>query len=387
MNILFQSKSDLYNPRGGDTIQMEKLSEEIKKLGHNVDINLTINPDLERYDLVNIFNINHIVEFYPQFKNAKKQNKKVVISAIYHSMRDIKTWEKLNSYGFRKLLNSLGITNQYVRDYLKNIYKIIFEKKYDKILPLINQMIIGTKKQQKEVIENCDMVFVQTLREVEDIKTELDISDFRFGHVVNGVDTSYADLSAEEIKNKYKLDKYILEVGRIEPRKNQLMVIDAYEKLAAEGKLGNDIKLVFAGDKNAHHQSYFLKFTARITNNSNIIYLGFMPYSDIQHLMTGAMVHVYPSWFETTGLLNIEALWAGTKVVTSGARTKEYVKDYGHYCNPSDLNSIADAIIKSLNSDIDFCEVKRYIKDNFTWEIAAKQCVRYYEEILYGNTN
>ena len=122
MNILFQSKSDLYNPKGGDTIQMEKLAEEIKKLGHSVDINLSINADLSNYDLVNIFNINHIVEFYPQFKNAKRQNKKVVISAIYHSMRDIERWEKLNSYGYRKVLNYLGITEDFFWEVM-NLYR------------------------------------------------------------------------------------------------------------------------------------------------------------------------------------------------------------------------------------------------------------------------
>ncbi len=385
MNILFQSKSDLYNPRGGDTIQMEKLAEEIKKLGHSVNIDLTLNPDLTNYDLVNIFNINHIVEFYPQFKNAKKQNKKVVISPIYHSIKDIERWEKLNSYGYRKLLNNLGITNQYVRDYFKNIYKIVFEKKYNKLVPLINQIFMGTKNQQIEVITNSDMVFVQTLQEVEDIKSELKIDNFKFKHVVNGVDTFYSDLNADEIKNKFHLDKYILEVGRIEPRKNQLMVIDAYEKLLIDGKVDKEIKLVFAGDKNTHHHTYFTIFREKIIKNPNIIYLGFLPYSDIQHLMTGSMLHVYPSWFETTGLLNIEALWAGTKVVASGERVKEYVKHYGEYCNPADVNSIADAIIKSLNSDINLSEVKDYIKNNFTWEIAAKQCVRYYEEILYGD--
>ena len=387
MNILFQSKSDLYNPKGGDTIQMEKLAEEIKKLGHSVDINLSINADLSNYDLVNIFNINHIVEFYLQFKNAKRQNKKVVISAIYHSMRDIERWEKLNSYGYRKVLNYLGITNQYARDYFKNFYKIIFEKKYEKLLPLINQMVIGTKKQQKEVITDCDMVFVQTLNEVEDIKSELLIDDFKFRQVVNGVDTKYFNLDFKEIKDRFNLGRYILEVGRIEPRKNQIMVINAFEKLTNEGKIDNNISLVFAGDRNLHHQLYFSEFKEKIKNNAKIKYLGYLPHIDIQHLMTGAMLHVYPSWFETTGLLNIEALWAGTKVVTSGKRAKEYVKDYGQYCDPSSVNSIADAILRSLTSNVNFDEVKEYIQNNFTWEIAAKQCVSYYKEILYGNAN
>jgi len=385
MNILFQSRSDLYKPRGGDTIQIEKLAEELRKLGHVVDINLELNPDLSSYDLVNIFNINHIVEFYPQYKNAKRQGKKVVISAIYHSIKEIQSWEKQNSYGFRKALNVLGITDQYYRDYIKNVYKIIFEKKIAKLMPLINQIIVGAKTQQKEVIEGADLVFVQTQNEVVDIQDELGVSDFNHRLVVNGVDINLADLDSTKIKNKFKLDRYILEVGRVEPRKNQIMVIKAFKHLRDNGLIDKNITLLFAGDKNNHHKSYFSEFQKYLDIYPWIKYVGYLPYHKVQELMSGAMMHVYPSWFETTGLLNIEALWAGTKVVTSGDRVKEYVQNYGEYCDPADINSIADAIIRAINSDIDFVQVKEYIRSNFTWEIAGKQSEKYYKEILYGD--
>ena len=48
-----------------------------------------------------------------------------------------------------------------------------------------------------------------------------------------------------------------------------------------------------------------------------------------------------PSWFETTGLVYLEAVVAGcTSVVASGDRAFEYLDKNGIYCDPGSLSLI-----------------------------------------------
>jgi len=382
MKVLYQSRSELRTKKGGDTIQMDKLAMGLKKFGVEVDINNKINQNLDNYDIVHIFNINHIVEFYPQIINAKKQNKKIVLSPIYHSVREIEKWEEENSYGFRKVLNVVGIKNQYLRDHLKNLYRIFFEGMFEKLHPLINQIYMGTKNQQRLAIELADIVLVQTKKEYEDIKSELGIGDFKYKVVVNGVDSNYQVPNPQLFINKYKIQDFFLEVGRIEPRKNQLKVIEAVKKLREEGLISKDTKLVFIGDRNKHHQQYFKQFKKELENNDFIVHLGYLEYEMVQSAMATSRVHIYPSWFETTGLVAIEALLAGTRVVVSGTRVYEYVKEYGEYAEPSSVDSIAGAIIKVLKKESDPEAIRTYILENFTWDIASKQSFEVYKNIL-----
>ena len=83
MKILFQTRTNLYSAPGGDLVQIESTKKYLEKLGCKIDISLEFEPNLSDYDIVHIFNLMDPQDIYLQFKNAQKQNKKIVLSTIY----------------------------------------------------------------------------------------------------------------------------------------------------------------------------------------------------------------------------------------------------------------------------------------------------------------
>ena len=83
MKVLFQTRTNLYDAPGGDLVQINNTKLFLEKQGIIVDISLDFNPDLTGYDVVHLFNLMDPQDIYLQMLNAKRQNKKIVLSTIY----------------------------------------------------------------------------------------------------------------------------------------------------------------------------------------------------------------------------------------------------------------------------------------------------------------
>ena len=189
MRVLYQSRVDLYNPRGGDTFQMEHTKMMIEKLYPSIQIDILPEvkvKDIKKYDLVHLFNLDWICETYLQVKHAKKHNIPVVLSAIHHSEKEVKRYEREDRYDFRRIYNAI-IPYQPLRDVAKNVYRSTLDRKFKKLYPTFIQLIKGIKKQQREIIKNVDMVLVQTKAEAKDIREDFKVKKFKWEKVVNGV--------------------------------------------------------------------------------------------------------------------------------------------------------------------------------------------------------
>ncbi|MFC1756058.1 glycosyltransferase, partial [Patescibacteria group bacterium] len=172
---------------------------------------------------------------------------------------------------------------------------------------------------------------------------------------------------------------YIFCVGRIEPRKNQLSVIKAVEKFRKESN--EDAKLVFVGKKNAlTHPEYTLRFNYMLKKHPWITYVERVPYKDMPSYYSHSKVCVSASWFETTGLTLLEVLFCGANAVASSPRAKEILGKYASYCKPWDIDSIKEAIGEQFYANRPKLDVD--MRQEYTWENAAKKTYRVYEELL-----
>ena len=333
MKILFQSRVDLYDPKGGDTVQIESTKAAIEKLDSSivVDIKPVLKAEnIEDYDLVHLFNLDWICETYPQALWAKQHGKKVVLSAIHHAEREVIAYEEIYKFDIRRLYN-LIFTSQGLRDEWKNIYRSIFNIK--KFYPTLVQLLGGIRNLQREILDMSDAVLVQTEVEASDIEEDFDIKLKNWFKVVNGVDvelfenadnSEFIKLVKKEQGFDLKDKKIILNVGRIEPRKNQLSLIKAFKNLKEQGELKNYV-LVFIGAYSKYSPEYKIRFRMNL-KSKDILYLGPQPHESVAAAMSHSGIYVHPSWFETTGLVALEALVAKMNVVISGHRAKEYIQ-------------------------------------------------------------
>ena len=70
---------------------------------------------------------------------------------------------------------------------------------------------------------------------------------------------------------------------------------------------------------------------------------------ELRQLYRAASVHACVSWYETPGLVSLEAALSGCKlVVTPGGSTREYFGEDAFYCRPDDAASIRAAVVQAL---------------------------------------
>ncbi len=127
-----------------------------------------------------------------------------------------------------------------------------------------------------------------------------------------GLGCDYMDKPPERIPGD---ELVILQVGIVEPRKGQGILLQACEKLWDEGAV---FKLVLLGRVNPHFGKPVLsKIREMIASGRNIIHKADAGDEDLAMWHGRANLQVSPSMAEGFGLPVVEALWAGCPVLSS----------------------------------------------------------------------
>ncbi|MCH8316958.1 MAG: glycosyltransferase family 4 protein [Bacteroidetes bacterium] len=154
----------------------------------------------------------------------------------------------------------------------------------------------------------------------------------------------YSEDQLQEVKRKYKLPQnYILNVGRIEKRKNALVILRALKIL----KDKHDIPLVIVG-KPTPYKKVLIKYAAK-NGLSNVLFIDNISFSDLPPVYQMAKLFIYPSLFEGFGIPILEALYSGVPVITSkGSCFGEVAGPSSNYISPGNALELSEAIIKVL---------------------------------------
>ena len=151
-----------------------------------------------------------------------------------------------------------------------------------------------------------------------------------------------------EARRRYHLpERYIINVGTIEERKNILLAVKALQHLPEE------IALVIIG----HHTPYTDKVEAYVKEHSldnRVFILHNVTNDDLPALYQGAEVCVYPSRYEGFGIPIIEAIQSGLPVVAcTGSCLEEAGGPDNIYVDPDDVEGMAHGISMSLKGNKD----------------------------------
>ncbi len=201
-----------------------------------------------------------------------------------------------------------------------------------------------------------------------------------------GVDGIFRPVPAGEVQAfrqaKGLPAQYILFVGTLEPRKNVVRLVEAFALLK---KQGLPHKLVLAGGKGWMYEPIF-QTVERLGLESEVIFPGFVPRSELPLWYNGAEVFVYPSLYEGFGLGPLEAMACGTPVVVSDrASLPEVVGDAGLTVAPDDAPALAEAMAAILREPSLAARLReRGLRraGEFTWERTAQATVRAYESVM-----
>lgn len=177
--------------------------------------------------------------------------------------------------------------------------------------------------------------------------------------------------------------KFILFVGSLEPRKNLSGLLQAFGQL--KERWGKEFKLVLAGLQGWENKNIWEQIQQL---GDDVLYLGYVPITELGKLYNLASLFVYPSFYEGFGLPPLEAMACGCPVVVSNAASlPEVCGEAAHYVNPHEVESIAAGIEKVLGDDAyreNLIGKGLARAGQFTWEKSAREHLRVFEETLNG---
>lgn len=192
------------------------------------------------------------------------------------------------------------------------------------------------------------------------------------------------DARIKGILGEYGVEgKYIIYIGTIQPRKNLVRLIEAFQKL-------EDIKLVIVGKTSGQgRQGWMFEETLEAPKKfgveDKVIFTGFAPTEDLPYLLSGAEAFVLPALYEGFGMTVVESMAVGTPVVVSNVSSlPEAAGSAGLLINPYSVDQIAQAIrtvvtdkkIRMQKSREGLIQARK-----FSWDKMTRSLMKVFEEV------
>lgn len=180
----------------------------------------------------------------------------------------------------------------------------------------------------------------------------------------------------EQILRKYNLPRdFLLMIGTLEPRKNHLGVIEAYEMARRNNWLSE--KLVLIGGK-GYKAEKILKAKNKSDFSKDIFYIGYVESADRPAIYRFAKQVIFPSFYEGFGLPIVEALKCGTPVLTSANSSMVEIADYKNSLavNPFHIGEIAEAMKELKNFEKGF-----EYKNERNWKMVAQETLDLFDDL------
>ncbi|WP_447950944.1 glycosyltransferase family 4 protein [Chryseobacterium koreense] len=233
----------------------------------------------------------------------------------------------------------------------------------------------------KRATEQADLIIAISEQTRKDIIQFLKVPESKIEVVYQGCHQAFKEYIfpefLEQTKMRFNLpEKFILNVGTIEERKNLLGIVKALKD--------TDIPLVVVGRKTKYY-SRVRSFIDKNNLKNQVLFLENVSMHELAAIYRLADIFVYPSFFEGFGIPVIEALFSGTPVITSNvsclpeAGGKDSV-----YINPENVDDIRAKILFLWNNE---SERKRRARmgleyvQKFTDENIAKEMMKIYQKV------
>lgn len=312
MNIYFNTYPAAFQCPGGGEIQLLKSKEALERRGHKVTLFNQWEHSLAAADVVHQFSVQGGI--YNLCTYAHSHKIPLVISPIL--------WlsEYIDQYPMGEIAHMLNV---------------------------------------------ADVICPNSHAEVERFLRHFDVTADRYHVTHNGVDASFFNTIPPALfRADYAMpESFVLCVGNIEERKNQLALLEANSRIG--------VHTVLIG--NVRDQSYFDQMNDRFAGKFS--YLGYMEHDApaLRSAYAACAAFALPSLLETPGLAALEAAAAGAPlVITEEGCTAEYFGLEAVYANPKSVDDIAEKILVATNSKKKNEKLKDLVRQ-FTWDRVAEE--------------
>jgi glycosyltransferase involved in cell wall biosynthesis len=223
----------------------------------------------------------------------------------------------------------------------------------------------------------ADRVITNSEMESDTLSRVLRLERSRFDSVYNGVDAVFRHQPDPALfRQRFEIPgKFVLNVGNIEPRKNQLRLAEAMDALP-------DHELVLIG--HVRDPAYFQQVMAAAPAG-RVRYLGALDHHDelLRSAYRACDLFCLPSTLETPGLAALEAASQGCSlVITEEGSTREYFADAAAYISPMDTDSIRSGLLRATGTDKALCQPdSALVWQRFAWQEVVTKLKQIYQGV------
>ena len=188
----------------------------------------------------------------------------------------------------------------------------------------------------KKSLQRYDKIIVATDNEKKYWKENFKVKDKKIIVIPHTLDENYLKFKKTNIlkKNNLKNNKYIFYIGRLAKNKRPDILIKAFEKTNL------DLKLVISGKDTKSEE------LTRLTKNKKILFLGNISDDEKKDLMKNCKFYVFPSEYESFGLVVLEAKKFNKPILVSDIWAfRELIKD-NKYFFKNNVGSLSTKLIE-----------------------------------------
>lgn len=356
---------------GGPSVRVPRTALELRRLGFDAEVLWSDGSDLSQNDLVHAFNVWNPDTALKLLHRANALEKPTVFSSIYLDLSERRYWQD-------KLPGIIAATEDAeVLDCLLEAHaeKLAQQRASRKQPP---EPMPGYYSKIREMLQLCDHAIFLSEKEKEQL-ARLGAVPKASSIVRNPVDfKDYSTGNPELFAQTYGVRDYVLCVARMEPRKNQLMLLHALRDAK--------VPIVLVGHAPV---SDYAKLVRDAAGPNVAIIERLSPSSDmLRSAYAGARVFVLPSWAEGAPLSALEAAASGAKLVLSDRSSEqEYFGQFARYCDPASPSSIREAVLAAyeIESTVDEVEAqKSYVMETYSWKHYAEDTAAVYQKAVEG---
>ena len=366
---------------GGMSVYVRELAKELGKRGHYIDIFTQQNtgnhePVIQLYDKVRLICLSGGIH-----KNIPK-------SSLYEVLP--KLFDELDSFRIKENISYDIIHSHY---WLSGVLGLKLQSSWN-VNHLITYHTIGAVKNltcsmesaselrlanEKKLAKHCDRIIVPTQKDQDYLIQHYDANYDNIQIVPCGVDLDHFK-PQDKISARRRLtlpvdDPIILYVGRFSPIKGLDRLL---KSLSSITRFSRTLLVMVGGDGERSPISQHLKKKAQTFYiQDRVIFAGRVDQKILPLYYSAADALVVPSYYESFGLVALEALACGTPVVTTSVGAMEDIVKKGvtgYIATDSDTQNFAGYIEAILQKQKENSLSPSIIRDSvseFTWDRSA----------------
>jgi D-inositol-3-phosphate glycosyltransferase len=376
---------------GGMSVYIRELARELSRQGHTVDVYTRVHDPADPIidDLGKGARLIHL-----RAGQEARINKLEVYTCLPEFTRNLENFRENNGLGYDLVFSHYwlsGLVGQSLQPQWRVPHAIMFHT-----LGAVKNVIgIGEGDpalriaSEKELVASCQCVIAATDRGKAELEHYYDAIPGKVSVVPCGVNIELFQPVAQNLA-RLKLgltgERILLFVGRIDPLKGADRLLEAVSYL----KNFHNLRLVIiGGDESSRSEVEKLrKLSIELGIQDRVTFQGTVKQTELPYFYSAADVCVVPSYYESFGLVALEALACGTPVVAADVGDlKNIIRQgkTGYVVNGNTPASLADGIARLLSRpsrDMESALTIRASVSRFDWANVAGELIRKLRPVL-----